>query len=230
MKGNQFRSQIQNIFKEGIQEYGTRYDCQKKLVWHYWSLNYSREECFKAISDWYFAHDHQSRTWRTNPDQALKNLRAAINSLYRNAEKKGYLPFQRKSWNPLRLPDVLNIRKIAREYRMQKFIFSLLLYALNHKDSKGEFRLPWKVIMTFDCCSTESYKGKMHFCVTYGLISIARQYYRQDHRARTYKVNFPFSEGGEPISSLEEGLKKLFSPRILKLQYSRSVYEKHFKQ
>ena len=68
-------------------------------------------------------------------------------------------------------------------------------YALNNKDSKGELRLPRIVITTFDCCSDKSYQEKMRLCESIGLIRKVREYYRQEKRARTYIINYLFSEG-----------------------------------
>lgn len=183
MKGNKFRSKIQNIFKKGIQEYGTRYFCQSKLVYHHWSLGYSKEECYEAIRNWYLFHDHQSKDWKDNRERVLRQLRSAINSLYRNAEQKGYQPYLQEP-KCLRLSDVRNILQMSkRDYRAQKFLFDLLEFSLNMKDSRGEFKLPKKVIIKFDCCSNTSYQEKIKFCESIGLITKVREYYRQDRRA-----------------------------------------------
>ena len=230
MNRNAFMQEVQRILKQGIIELGTRYECQKKLVWHYWSLNFSKGQCYQAIEKWYYSHNHQSKDWKNNPDRVLRNLKNAIHSFYRNADSKGFKPHARMNRKQLRLPDVVSITKMSRDYRIQRFVFHLLEYALNHKDSRGEFRLPWKTIIHFDCCSTKSYKAKMRFCETHGLLSKVREYYRQEHRARTYRANFPFSKEGEPVFSLDEGLKKLYPPRILRLRTSRWVYEKYLKQ
>jgi len=215
----------------GVEKLGTRYECQSKLIYHFWSLGYSESECYELVSNWYYGHNHQSKDWKNNPDKVLRNLKNAINSFHRNAEKRGFKPHaQGRNWEPLRLPDVVSITKLSRNYRIQRFVFHVLEHALNHKDSRGEFRLPWKTIIHFDCCSTESYKAKMRFCETHGLLSKVREYYRQEHRARTYRVNFPFSKEGEPVFSLDEGLRKLYPPRILKLRTTRWVYEKYLKR
>jgi hypothetical protein len=230
MKNDAFRREVERILKMGVERLGTRYECQCKLVYHFWSLGYSESQCYEMISHWYYAHDHRSKDWRNNPHRVLRNLKSAISSFYRNAAKKGFKPqSDGGNWKQLRLLDVVSISKLTRNYRMQRFLFGLMRYALNQKDSRGHFRLPWKTIMSFDCCSTESYKEKIKFCVTHGLLSIVREYYRQEHRARTYRVNFPFSNEGEFVFSLDEGLKKLFPPRILKLRTSRWVYEKYLK-
>ena len=231
MKNNTFRREVERILKNGVERCGTRYECQSKLVYHYWALAYGEIQCYEMISHWYYAHDHRSKDWRNNPDRVLRNLKKIISSFYQKADKKGFKPHpRRKNWKHLRLPDIVRITKLSRNYRIQKFVFSLLEYALNQKDSRGQFRLPWKAIINFDCCSTESYKEKMKFCETHDLLSRAREYYRQEHRARTYRVDFPFSNEGEFVFSLEEGLRKLYPARILKLRTSRWVYEKYLKQ
>ncbi len=90
-----FNKKVETILKYGIQEYGTRYETQSKLVYHYWSLNYTREECYEAIRAWYSSHNHHSKDWKSAPDRVLRNLRSAIESLYRNAQSKGYQPYSR---------------------------------------------------------------------------------------------------------------------------------------
>jgi hypothetical protein len=214
-----FRKAIGTILKDGIKEYGTRYDTQCKLVYHYWSLNCTKEECYESIRKWYLSHDHQSKDWKNNPDRVLRNLESAIKCLYSNAQYKGYHPYP-KYKKHLRVADVRNIVQMTTDYRKQKFIFSLLEYALNSIDSKNQFRLPLKAILKFDCCSGKSYLEKIEFCQSIGLIQMVREYYRQEGRARTYLINYAFSEDGEQVNSLEEGLKKVLDAKTLKLRYS----------
>ena len=115
---------------------------------------------------------------------------------------------------------------MATDYRRQKFIFSLLEYALRTRDSKNRFRLPIKAILNFECCSWRSYSEKMAFCESIGLIQKVREYYRQQGRARTYLINYAFSEEGDRVNSLEEGLKKSLDSKTLKLRYSWRVLKK----
>lgn len=228
MKRKDFEKEVCRLLEYGIEEYGTRYESQSKLIYNNWTLRLTKEQNYEAMQKWYHSHNHQSRTWRSKPESALKNAWSAINSLYRNADKKCFKPReQRRVWNQLRIQDLMSIIKITSKYGMQKFIFSLLVYALNKKDLKDEFPLPWKAIMKFDSCSTESYKEKIKFCEARGLISKVRECSRKEHRARAYMVRFRFSTEGEFISSLEEGLKKLLSPQKLRLRYPRWVYKKH---
>jgi hypothetical protein len=220
-----FRKQIAAILKDGIKEYGTRYDTQSKLVWHYWSLGYTKEECYESIWEWYYSHNHQSKDWQKSPDRVLRNLQSAIESLYRNAPPKGYQPHP-KHKKYLTVADVRNIVHMATDYRMQKFIFSLLENALRTRDSKNRFRLPIKAILKFECCSWRSYSEKMAFCESIGLTQKVREYYRQEGRARTYLINYVFNEDGEQVNSLEEGLKEILDSKTLKLRYSWRVLGK----
>ena len=109
-----------------------------------------------------------------------------------------------------------------KDYRKQKFLFSLLKFALNTKDSGGEFKLPKKAIIKFDCSSNTSYQKKIRFCESIGLITKVREYYRQDRRARTYRINYNFAEDGELVDSLEDGLRRIFGPTEIRKRYSRS--------
>lgn len=109
-----------------------------------------------------------------------------------------------------------------RDYRAQKFLFDLLEFSLNMKDSRGEFKLPKKVIIKFDCCSNTSYQEKIKFCESIGLITKVREYYRQDRRARTYRINYNFTEDGEFVDSLEDGLRRIFEPTEVRRRYSRA--------
>jgi hypothetical protein len=220
-----FRKVIETILKEGIKEYGTRYHIQCKLVYHYWSLGHTKEKCYDLIHRWYLSHNHQSKDWKKNPDRVLRNLKTAVECLYRNAQSKGYFPYP-KYKKHLRVPDVRSIIQMTSDYRKQKFIFSLLEYALNSIDSKNQFRLPLKGILKFDCCSGRSYIEKMEFCESIGLIEKVREYYRQQGRARTYFINYAFSEDGEQVNSLEEGLKEVLDANTLKLRYSWRVIKK----
>lgn len=220
-----FRKEIAAILKDGIKEYGTRYHTQCKVVYYYWSQGYTKEKCNEVMRQWYFSHSHQSKDWKKNPDRVLRNLKSAIDSFYRNAELKGYQPgaLDRKS---LTTADVEHITELTSDYRNQKFLFSLMEYALNRMNEKGRFRLPRIVITTFDCCSDKSYQDKMHFCESLGLIRRVREYYRQEKRARTYVINYSFCEDGVPVNNLEQALKLIFDLEILRLRYSRWVYKK----
>ena len=151
--------------------------------------------------------------------------RTQLRVLYRNAQSKGYQPHP-KHKKYLRVADVRNIVQMTTDYRKQKFIFSLLEYALRTKDSKNRFRLPIKAILKFDCCSWKSYSEKMAFCESIGLIQKVREYYRQQRRARTYLINYAFNEDGEQVNSLEEGLKEILDSKTLKLRYSWRVLKK----
>ena len=220
-----FRKEIESILKGGIREYGTRYYAQCKLVYHYWSQGYTKEECYESIREWYFSHNHQSKDWKRSPDRVLRNLRSAIESLYRNAQAKGYHPHS-KPMKYLTVADVQNIIQMTPEYRMQKFIFSLLQYALRTKDARNRFRLPIKAVLKFDCCSWKTYPEKMAFCESIGLIQKVREYYRQQGRARTYLINYAFNEDGKQFNSLEEGLKEILDSKTLKLRYSWRALKK----
>jgi hypothetical protein len=155
----------------------------------------------------------------------LRNVKSAIESLYRNAPRKGYQPHSKHN-KFLTVGDVRNIVEMTSDYRMQKFIFSLLAYALRTRDTNNRFRLPIKAILKFDCCSWRSYSEKMAFCESIGLIQKVREYYRQQGRARTYLINYALNEDGEQINSLEEGLKKILDSKTLKLSYSWRVLKK----
>jgi len=220
-----FNEEIKAILKEGIKEPGTRYSLQSKLVYYCWSRKYSKDESYAFIREWYLAHDHQSKDWRENPDRVLRQLRNAINSLYRQAELKRYQPGGRKR-KLLTTEDVRYITELTPDYRNQKFIFSLMEYALNAKDSKSEFRLPKVVITTFNCCSDKSYQEKVRFCESIGLIRKVREYYRQEKRARTYVINYSFGGDSVPVNNLEQGLKTIFDLETLQLRYSKWVYNK----
>ncbi len=225
MKGITFRQEVCRLLEYGIEQNGTRYVSQSKLIYHYWILGYTKQQDYEAIKKWYCSHNHQSKTWQTHPEKALKNASSAVNSLYKNKEGKNQKPYKgyRKQ---LTVGDVLNIITFTPDYRLQKFIFSLLNFALNRKDSKNEFRLPWVVITAFDCCSRESYQDKMHFSQERGLITKVKEFYRQEHRARTFKVNYTFSEAGDSVNSFENGLRRLFTQKELRSRYSRWVYDK----
>jgi len=223
-----FGKQVKAILEEGIKERGTRYFLQCKLVYYFWSLNYSKEKCYDAIRRWYLSHDHQSKDWKKSPDRVLSQLRSAVNSLYRNAELKGYRPKACKR-KLLRVTDVRNIARVTLDYRKQKFIFSLLEYALNRKDSNNHFRLPKKTIIKFDCCSSTSYQEKIKFCESISLITKVREYYRQDQRPRTYRINYTFAKGSELVDNLEDGLRKIFDERDLRNKYSRQYLNRIMK-
>jgi len=220
-----FKKEIETILKDGIKEYGTRYHTQKKLVWHYWSLGYSKEKCYESICEWYHSYNHQSKDWQKSPDRVLRNVKSAIESLYRNAPPKGHQPHS-KHKKYLTVEDVRNIVQMTTDYRKQKFIFSLLEYALRTSDSKNRFRLPIKAILKFECCSWRSYSEKIAFCESIGLIQKVREYYRQQGRARTYLINYAFNEDDEQVNSLEEGLKEILDSKTLKLRYSWRVLGK----
>jgi hypothetical protein len=217
-----FKKEIETILKDGIKEYGTRYHTQEKLVWYYWSHRYTKEECYESIREWYYSHNHQSKDWQKSPDRVLRNLKSAIESLYRNAQSKGYQPHSNHN-KYLTVGDVRNIVQMTSDYRMQKFIFSLLEYALRTRDSKNRFRLPIKAILKFECCSWRSYSEKMEFCESVGLIQKVREYYRQQGRARTYLTNYTFNKDSEQVNSLEEGLKDILDSKTLKLTHSWRV-------
>lgn len=225
MPKSKFRQEIENILRQGITAYGTRYALQCRLVYHYWSQAYSEDECYQLVRGWYLKHSHRSKDWEKDPDLVFRHLKNAIASFYRNASSRGYKP---QSWEKkrLRISDVINIVQMTPDYRNQKFIFSLMEYALNMKNAKGEFRLPRIVITTFDCCSDRSYQEKMRFCESIGLIIKVRDYYRQERRARTYVINYEFSNHGIPVCNLEQGLTQIFNLNDLRLRYSRWVYSK----
>ncbi|HPD60854.1 MAG TPA: hypothetical protein PKV48_03730, partial [Thermodesulfobacteriota bacterium] len=94
MKQENFIGKVRYILKNGVEEFGTRYYSQSKLVYHYWSRGYTDNECYEAIMSWYFSHDHKSKDWLTDPKRVLKNLRSAVTSFYKNAELKGYRPLK----------------------------------------------------------------------------------------------------------------------------------------
>ena len=229
MAKSDFKKQVDRILKDGVEQPGTRYECQMKLVWHYWSLNYTEEDCYQAVTQWYRSHDHQSKDWKKKPHSVLLELRRAVKSLYRNASLKGYEP-RRRHLCGLTITDIERIIELTDDYRMQKFIFDLLRYALNAKDSDDTFRLPKNAIIKFSCCSSLNYQEKIRFCELRNLIIITREYYRQESRARTYRVHFSFSAEGEVVDSLEEGLKRIYTQRVLRARYSRWVYSKYLKE
>jgi len=218
--GREFHDLIDGLLREGIQRPGTRYVLQSKLIFHFWSLGYSREKCYEVISQWYLSHNHQSKNWQANPGKVFRQLKGAITSFYRNGERKGY---QSRSMRrgTLTVPDVQNIIQMTPNYRMQKFLFSLLTYACNARDSLGEFWLPKNAIVKFDACSNTSYQEKMSFCESIGLITMVKEHSIKEHRARTYRTNYVFSEGEQTVESLEEGLRKIFNPQELSERYGR---------
>ncbi len=220
-----FKKEIETILKDGIKEYGTRYDAQCKLVYYYWSRGNTKQECYEMVRQWYFSHKHRSKDWKNNPARVLRNLKSAVESHYRSAQSRGYHPYL-EPVKYLTVEDVRNIFETSGDFRMQKFIFSLLEYALRTKDSRNRFRLPVKAILKFDYCSWRSYLDKMAFCESIGLIQKVREYYRQQGRARTYLINYAFNEDGERVNSLEEGLKEIMDPKTLKLRYSWRVLKK----
>lgn len=219
LRGREFKDLIDQSLRSGIEETGTRYFLQSKLIFYYWSLNYSKEQCYDLILKWYLSHDHQSKDWKNNPDRVLRNLKSAIECLYRNAQPKGHYPHP-KHKKHLRVADVRNIVQMTPDYRRQKFIFSLLAYALNTKDLIAEFRLPKKTIIKFDACSNTSYQEKISFCESIGLITKIKEHSREDHRARTYRLNYEFLDDEEVVETLEDGLKKIFKLRDLRKMYS----------
>jgi hypothetical protein len=225
LRGKEFKDFINHALRSGIELTGTRYFIQSKLIYHFWSINYSKEQCYESISRWYFSHDHQSKDWKKNPSGVLHQLRNAINSFYRQAELKRYPPAGRIR-KLLTTADVRYITELTADYRDQKFIFSLMEYALNAKNTKDEFRLPRTVITTFDCCSDKSYQDKMRLCEFRGLVTMTRQYFRQEKRARTYMINYTFCEDGIPVNNLEQGLKAIFDLETLRFRYSKWVYKK----
>jgi hypothetical protein len=218
-----FRKEIATILENGIKEYGTRYDTQCKLVYHYWSRGYTKEESYESIREWYLSRSHQSKDWEKDPERVLRKLSSAIDSFYRNAQQKGYKPgsSHRKR---LTVSDVRTIIEMTPDYRNQKFIFSLLEYALNKGDSKSAFELPKISIIKFACCSNTSYQQRMTFCKSIGLITNVREYYSQNNRARTYHINYNFAGDGDPVTCLEEGLKYLFGLSELRRRYSRQYF------
>ena len=218
--GINFKAFIEGLLREGIQAPGTRYAIQSKLIYHYWSSGYKKEECYDAISNWYFSHDHRSEDWRKSPNRVLRQLKTAIDSLYRNAANKGYRPRSNRS-SLLTASDVRNIVEMSPDYRMQKFLFSLLKYALSAKDSAGVFRLPKNAIIKFDACSNTSYQEKMAFCKSMGLIRTVKDYSIAAHRATTYRIDYEFSNDKDHIPSLEEGLNKIFGQQELINRYGR---------
>lgn len=224
MNTQKFGNEIQDILEHGIIEIGMRYECQKKLVWYYWSLGFSKEKCYRLIQRWYYQHNHHSKDWKASPKKVLRELKGAIDSLYDNAGPRGYFP--RRWQKRLRAGDVQNIKGLTADYRLQKFIFSLLVYALNKINPSNEFHLPRVVIVTFDCCSHRSYQGKIRFCETVGLITKEREYYMQDGRARGYKLHYSFSNEGKFINSFEEGLLETADLKELKQRYSRWTIKK----
>ena len=225
LRGKEFKDFTDGSLRSGIEVPGTRYDTQCKLVYRYWSLGYSKEKCYESMCEWYHSYNHRSKDWQKSPDRVLRNLKSAIESLYRNAQSKGYQPHP-KHQKYLTVADVRNILQMATDYRRQKFIFSLLEYALRTRDSKNRFRLPIKAILKFECCSWKSYSEKIAFCESIGLIQKVREYYRQEGRARTYLINYVFNEGGEQVNSLEEGLKEILDSKTLKLRYPWRVLRK----
>jgi hypothetical protein len=225
LQGKRFKDFIDQVLRSGVQTPGTRYFLQCKLIYHFWSLGYSNQQAYDAICRWYLSHDHQSKDWKKNPDRVFRHLKSAIDSFYRNAELKRYQPRARNR-KLLTTTDAEHITELTSDYRNQKFIFSLMQYASNAKDSTGEFRLPRTVITTFDCCSGKTYQDKIRFCESIGLIRKVREYYRQEKRARTFAINYSFCEDGVPINNLEQGLKAIFDLKILRSRYSRWVYKK----
>lgn len=129
----------------------------------------------------------------------------------------------------LRVGDVAKIITLTPNYRFQKFIFAMLLFALHMKNSNNEIRLSWWEITRFDCCSRDTYQEKMRFCQDSGLITKVREFSRQENRARTFRVNYLFSEEGEYVNSLEDGVKRLLPLKEIKSRYSRRVYDKCFR-
>jgi hypothetical protein len=223
LQGKEFKDFIDQVLRSGVQTPGTRYFLQCKLIYHFWSLGYSNQQAYDAICKWYLSHDHQSKDWKKNPDLVLRQLRSAINSFYRQAELKRYQPGARRR-KLLTTTDVRNIIEMTPDYRNQKFIFSLLRYALNMKDSNSDFELPKKSIIKFDCCSNTSYQERMTFCESISLITNVREYYSQNNRARAYRINYTFVGGGDPVTCLEEGLKHLFRLSELRKRYSRQYF------
>lgn len=227
MKEKDFKKEVCRLLQYGIEEYGTRNDSQLKLIFHFWSLGYTREQTIEAIEKWLHSFNHRSKTWQTNRQGAIKNAGSAVNSFYRNRETRGKKPVK-PHVKQLTIADVENILALTREYRLGKFIFYFLQHCKNNKAWKNELRIPRTLIVKLPCCSMESYLGKMDFCKKMGLIEIKRQHSREEHRARTYKVNFQFNEYSDPVSSFDEALTRIFSQKELQ-RYSRRTYEKYLR-
>jgi len=225
MKEKDFKKKVCRLLEYGIEQYRTRYDSQSRLIYYYWILGYTREQNYEAIKKWYYSHNHQSRTWQAKPQMALDNALSAVNSLYRSKEAKNQRPYE---WFQiqLRAPDALKIITFTPDYRLQKFIFSLLHYARNKIRSLNKFDLPWEAIIRFDCCSDRSYLEKLDFCKSIGLITKSEECSRALKQSRIYKVNFRFTEDGNSISILEDGLVLLFSPEELRKMYSKWYFKR----
>ena len=69
LRGREFKDFIDQSLRSGIEVTGTRYFLQSKLIYYYWSLNYSKEQCYDLILKWYLSHDHQSKDWKAKPDR-----------------------------------------------------------------------------------------------------------------------------------------------------------------
>jgi hypothetical protein len=171
MKEKDFKKEVCRLLEYGIEQYGTRYDAQSKLIYHYWIIGYTKEQTKEALRDWYHSHNHQSRTWQTHPESALKNANNAVESLYNNKKRNNQEPY-RGYGIQLRVGDVSKIISITPDYRMEKFIYNIVRYANNKRGIGDEFDLPWEAIIKLDCCSDRTYQEKIEFCKSIGILEL----------------------------------------------------------
>ena len=214
--------------EHAVEQYGIRYNSGSNMILDSSSFGETKAPNILYREECHHSDNHQPKIRQPNFQNHLKPAGSAINPLNINAKAKEQI-LSEDVQKQLRVGDVLKIIALTPDFRLQKFILSLLLFALKAKDSKNAFRLPWVVITRFDCCSRETYQEKMHFCQDKGLITKVREFYRQEHRARTFKVDYVFSEEGDFVISLEDGLKRLLPLKELKSRYSRRVYDNCFR-
>lgn len=215
LKGKEFKEFIEYVLRFGIETEGTRFEIQKKLIYHFWSQGLSEEMTFQKVRDWYLSFDHNSKDWRSNKNQVLRKLKNDVNCLFKNNRGR----FQPRSRSHLTTGDIKYITDTNADYRTQLFIFSLLEYAKSHQDGIDSLALPRKLITTFKGCTDRTYQDRIKFCQSIGLIGQVNGHNRYKRQSKTFKINYRFKED-KTVWTLEEGLSEILSKEEIKQKYS----------
>ncbi|MGA2624225.1 MAG: hypothetical protein ABSF91_10260 [Bacteroidota bacterium] len=220
------------LVHEPIAEYGTRNQVQMKHIRKCIDeLGLSAEETFSEIWDSYYdpIMNHKSKDL-TNPKQLQVELKAAIQN-WVGKRLKGSKGRSSIRSAPLSVEDVKHLlfltnplksaEKYGREsHNMVKFLFRLFA----HFKASGATVLPISFNMLAKMGSKVTARRYKDYCLQNGILTLVEGGSWRMHQCCKYQLNYIFVEG-TTVSSLEEGICKLFTGSELFRSYERRIYD-----
>jgi hypothetical protein len=166
---SQFGNECLWYWDHGIQEFGTRNEIMKDLVFFFMSIcGYSGEQTYEYLEAWLYGRNNgNSNDWNTNPNSVLGQLEAQI----RYTEK---IPSRR--WHGLSASETNRILDLNQDYKSSQFLFDLSKFLKTNMNNNGEVYISRNLWWKMAGSSHHNYQKRIALAISLGFIEKARDY------------------------------------------------------